>query len=69
MTDTERLDFLQALLRQGKYTGKCICRWSTSYRGFRLHETSREGAVESVREAIDKMAHESEARLQAGLGL
>ena len=56
ITDTERLDFLQRIT--GKYTGKVLCRWSTTGRGWRLHETSQIGAVEDVRTAIDNMIYE-----------
>ena len=58
MTDTERLNKLQEIV--GRYTGKVICRISTSGRGLRLHETSRHGAVESIREAIDNFLMEQE---------
>jgi hypothetical protein len=51
-TDKERLDFLQKLNDRKLYTGKVILRESTTGRGWRLHETSREGTT-SVREAID----------------
>lgn len=51
MTDTERLDKLQELL--GSYSDKVICRKSYKGHGWRLHETNREGAVSTVREAID----------------
>jgi len=50
-TDKQRLDGLQKLL--GTYTGMVVCRWSTSKRGWRLHEHSGPDAVASVREAID----------------
>lgn len=53
MTDTERLDFLQNLLDNKEYTGKCILRPSSTGRGWRLHETSLDGAVSNVRDAID----------------
>jgi len=53
-TDTERLDFLQALTNGARYTGKVILRGSTTGRGWRLHETSRKDGVSSVRETIDK---------------
>jgi len=53
-TDKERLDFLQELTNKGNYTRKVVLRWSTSGRGWRLHETSREDAVADVRIAIDK---------------
>lgn len=56
--DKKRLDFLQNNL--GSYTGKVICRMSTSGRGWRLHETSLEDAVDSVRKAIDKFIEEIE---------
>jgi hypothetical protein len=58
MTDTERLNFLQYLTDQQKYTGKVILRDSTTGRGWRLHETSWEGSVSNVREAIDNYAKE-----------
>ena len=51
ITDKDRLDFLQN--KTGRYTGKIICRWSVNGRGWRLHETSQEGAVPDVRQAID----------------
>jgi hypothetical protein len=50
-TDKQRIDGLQKLL--GRYTGKAVCRWSTSGRGWRLHEHSGPDAVEDVRKAID----------------
>ena len=51
-TDTELLDFLQLLTDNARYTGKVICRASTTGRGWRLLETSWDGAVSDVREAI-----------------
>ena len=53
ITDTERIDFLQGL--GGGYTDRVICRFSRTGRGWRLHESSHEEAVPSVRDAIDKM--------------
>jgi len=53
-TDKQRLDWLQEQLADAKYTGKCVFRWSTTGRGFRLHETSHPAAVSDVRLAIDK---------------
>ncbi len=53
MNDTELLDALQKLNDECKYTGKCIMRVSSLERGWRLHETSREGAQVSVRDAIE----------------
>lgn len=58
MTDTERLDFLERLLKKKTYTGKAICRWSSVGRGIRLCETSQDGASDTIREAIDKFAYE-----------
>ena len=49
--DKQRLDGLQALL--GRCSNKAVCRWSTSGRGWRLHESSRKDAFADVREAID----------------
>lgn len=60
-TDAERLDGLQALL--GGYTGKVICRWSTSGRGWRLAETSWPGAVMDVREAIDQFLAQAQRKV------
>ena len=56
-TDTDRINGLQLLL--GKFTGKVACRWSTTGRGWRLHESSREDAVDSVRAAIDAFLNEN----------
>ena len=53
ITDKDRIDFLQRLTDQKKYTGDVILRVSTTGRGWRLHETSQLGATSSVREAID----------------
>jgi len=52
-TDTEILDWLQAQQNKRKYTGRCLFRWSYMGRGWRIHETSQDGAVSSVREAIE----------------
>ena len=51
--DRLRLDFLQNIT--GSYTGRVICRMSTSGRGWRLLETSNVDAVPDVRTAIDNM--------------
>ena len=51
LTDTERLDFIQELT--DGYGLGWILRRSTSGRGWRLHETSKVGAVNDVRKAID----------------
>jgi hypothetical protein len=53
VTDKDRINFLQKLTDQKKYTGDVILRISTTGRGWRLHETSQLGATSSVREAID----------------
>lgn len=58
LNDTHRLDFLQNLLEKQEYTGKVILRDSHYNRGWRLHETSSEEAVSSVREAIDNYMEE-----------
>jgi len=51
-SDTELLDFLQDITDKAEYAGKVICRKSTTGRGWRLHETSRDNAVPDVRQAI-----------------
>ena len=50
--DKELLDWLEEQNTKKIYTGKCIFRWSSTGRGWRLHETS-EGGVDSVRDAIN----------------
>ena len=52
ITDTELLDYLQVVTNKAKYTGKVICRKSTTGRGWRLHESSRKSATSDVRQAI-----------------
>jgi len=51
-TDTELLDFLQELTKDNAYTGKVICRFSSTGRGWRLHESSKDDAIPDVRQAI-----------------
>lgn len=51
-TDTELLDFLQQETDKEDYTGKVVCRFSTTGRGWRLHESSHRGATRDVRQAI-----------------
>lgn len=51
-TDTELINYLQELNNESKYTGRCMLRNSSTGRGWRLHETSKEGACVSVRQAI-----------------
>lgn len=51
--DRDRLDFLQALNDKASYSGRCVLRWSTSGRGWRLHESNGFGIFTSVRQAID----------------
>lgn len=52
ITDTERLDWLQA--QTTGYGNGWLARMSTTERGFRLHETDLPEATPSVRDAIDK---------------
>lgn len=51
ITDKQRIDFLESQNSKKKYTGRCLFRWSTYNRGWRLHETKK--GYSSVREAID----------------
>ena len=53
LADQHRLDYLQQLLDDGGYTGRCVLRDSGTGRGWRLHETGREASFDSVRDAID----------------
>jgi hypothetical protein len=58
MTDTERLDYLQQLSdRSGNFI---ICRDSDLGRGWRLHETTRDGAGDNIRQAIDDFIAQNE---------
>ena len=66
--DSERLDWLQKQLEKESYTGTCVFRWSTTGRGWRLHETSdKEGhrfgfiPTTSVRKAIDQAMERGDA--------
>jgi hypothetical protein len=52
LTDTELLDWLDANQRHTWPGRGWICRNSTTGRGLRLHETTREDASSTVREAI-----------------
>ena len=51
-SDTEMLDWLQAQNDRHEYTGTCLFRWSTTGRGWRLHETLDMNAQATVRGAI-----------------
>jgi hypothetical protein len=53
--DTQRINHLEGMLDAGKYSRQCILRMSTTGRGFRLHETRRLGAFDTVRQAIDEV--------------
>ena len=63
MTDTEMIDILELLNKENTYTGKCILRRSTNFRGWRLHETEMPGAFNSVREAIQNFANNEDERI------
>lgn len=51
-TDKNRLDFLQMITRG--YGNGWLLRESSSGRGMRLYETSMDGAMPDIRDAIDK---------------
>jgi len=59
-TDKELLDFLQDCTNRRVYTGRVIFRWSSSHRGWRLHESSLLDAIGDVREAISMAKEESD---------
>lgn len=52
-TDKERIDYLQHLTDEARYTGKVVLRSSAIGRGWRLHETSKPDGVVNVRDTID----------------
>lgn len=58
--DEAMLDWLERQNAKGNYTGRCVFRWSTTGRGWRLHESSAEHGYSTVREAI-RAAMENEA--------
>lgn len=64
VADSARLDALDAIT--GKYSGRVICRWSTTGRGWRLHESTQDGSVLNVREAIDTFLSTAKARMTNG---
>lgn len=51
-SDKDMLDWLQEQNNKQQYTGRCLFRYSTTGRGWRLHETDQEGSFETVRAAI-----------------
>jgi len=51
LEDKERLDRLEEI-KQG-YGKGWVVRWSTTNRGLRIHESSRDDALPTIREAID----------------
>lgn len=52
--DVRRLNFLQDLTDEARYSGMVVLRMSEEGRGWRLHETrSYPDATDDVREAID----------------
>lgn len=65
--DRDRLDFMQALLDLGEYTGECVLRMSQTGRGFRLHETSsHKPSFKSIRKAIDYFMGVDEHKQKGG---
>lgn len=63
--DQKRLNKLQALTEKQNYTGAVVMRMSDTGRGWRLHETSQDGADTDVRDAIDRFfaEHDPEEEL------
>ncbi len=55
MTDTELLDFLEALHSDNEYASDCVLRMSTTGRGYRLHP-AKESGHGTVRAAIEAFA-------------
>lgn len=62
--DAERLDALQKLTTG--YGKGWMLRMSTTGRGLRLHETSQDGAVRDIREAIDNYINSILKEREAG---
>lgn len=58
--DQKRLDWLQKQLRTSYCLDGVLFRWSAHGRGWRLHQTTRRGAGQSVRRAIDKAIAEED---------
>lgn len=61
-TDTELLDWLESQNAKRSYSGRCMFRWSTTGRGWRLHETTESGASLSVRRAIAEAMDEERSK-------
>lgn len=54
-TDTELLNWLEEQNSRKRYTGECIFRWSSTGRGWRIHEAHKsrwKNVKQTVREAI-----------------
>jgi hypothetical protein len=51
--DRARLDYLEAMLREGGVAARATLRWSVCGRGFRLHESHGPETQATVRQAID----------------
>jgi len=58
MTDTERLNKMQKIMTG--YGKGWVLRLSPNGRGLRLHETTRDDAVQDIRQAIDNYLQEVE---------
>ncbi|MBI5117613.1 hypothetical protein HZA56_14140 [Candidatus Poribacteria bacterium] len=56
LADSYRLDYLQQLT-DDQDEALVIMRDSSTGRGWRLHQTTQEGAVPSVRQALDNYIH------------
>lgn len=67
-TDKEMLDWLDKQNAKSKYTGVCQFRWSSTGRGWRLHETSdMKNSFLFVRNAIeDAMVEEMMNEVESG---
>lgn len=51
-TDTELIEFLEAMLARKRWTGKVLARETRNGKGFIISETTEKGAVDTVRQAI-----------------
>jgi len=65
--DKARLDWLEQQQERYPDRGGVLFRWSLHGRGWRLHQTTREGSVSTVRGAIDAAMQMNTINLSANL--
>lgn len=60
ITDTDRINVLEQLLKAKSKSGKCMLKISGNETGWSLYESSHDDASDTVREAIDDFIEREE---------